>query len=496
MERTRSSSVAWRLWLAVVAVCALIRCLGQLLGAPFRIYEIPYVVITCGVPIMILAGMRLHRPARPTGWYLLALGQATYAAADVVYSFDVWSTGNMAEPTPGDVLYLCSYLFTGAAVLIFIRRRTPGWDFATAVDALVIALSAGLLTWEFLVEPVAQDSTLPLAAKLTEVSYPVLDLMLLILAVRLLFGSGARSTALYLLFGYLGLMFAADTAYAVIGLLGGANTTEPFTALLWVVSLGMIGACALHPAMRDFDARSPVAAPAATPARLTMLTGAVLMVPGLQLGEHLAGKDLNVPLTSSACAVMFLLVLARMAGLVAAQRRAADTDALTGAHNRRYFEEALTAECRRAARAGYDFGLLMIDIDHFKKINDTYGHPGGDRVLRELARRLNSGKRSGTVFARYGGEEFIALIPHVAAGDLPLIAERTRQAIADLPFDVTATDLITVTASLGAAATSGPLTDPAELLRAADEALYAAKAGGRNRSVVAPTTLTPATAPH
>ncbi|GAA4600342.1 diguanylate cyclase (GGDEF)-like protein [Actinoplanes octamycinicus] len=493
MERIRPSSVAWRLWLAVVAACALLRALGQPLGAPFLGYEIPYLIITCGTPLMILAGIRRHRPAHPAGWVLLAVGQATYAAADVVYSFDVWSTGELAEPTPGDVLYLSSYLFTGAAVLTFIRRRTPGWDFATAVDALVIALSAGLLTWEFLVEPVAQDSTLPLAAKLTEVSYPVLDLMLLILAVRLMLGSGARGGALYLLFGYLGLMFVADTGYAVIGLLGGANTTEPFTAALWAVSIGLLGACALHPAMRDFDARGPVAAPDAGPARLALLTAAVLMVPGLQLGEHLAGKDLNVPLTSSACAIMFLLVVARMAGLVAAHRRAADTDPLTGAHNRRYFEEALAAECRRAARAGYQLGLLMIDIDHFKKINDTYGHPAGDRVLRELARRLTAGRRAGTVFARYGGEEFIALVPHVTRADLPLIAERTRQAIADLPFEATDQTLITVTASIGAATSS--MADPATLLKAADEALYAAKAAGRNRSVIAPSAPAPAPAP-
>ncbi|BCY06840.1 diguanylate cyclase [Actinoplanes sp. L3-i22] len=492
MERIRP----WRVWLVVVAVCALLRCLGQIGGLPFLGYEIPYLTITCATPVMIVIGILLNRPARPAGWIALAVAQACYAVADVLYSFDVWSTGAMTEPTPSDVFYLTSSLLTGAAVLTFIRRRTPGWDLATGLDALVVAISAGLLSWEFFVEPVAHDSTLTLSAKLTEAAYPILDLMLLILAIRLVLRSGGRSPALRLLFGFLLLMFAADTVYAVVGLLGGENTTEPFTGGLWVVSLGLIGACALHPTMRDFDTRGLATTPAATPARLTMLTIAVLMVPGLQLGENLAGRDLNVPLTSAACAVMFLLVLARMAGLVAAQRQAADTDGLTGVRNRRYFEEALVTECRRAARAGYDIGLLMIDIDHFKKINDTYGHPGGDRVLRELAQRLNTGGRAGTVFARYGGEEFIALVPHVTAGELPIIAERTRKAVADLPIEVTDQTLITVTASVGAAAAPGPLASPAELLRAADEALYVAKSAGRNQAVIAPEVPASSTAHH
>ncbi|WP_436521602.1 GGDEF domain-containing protein [Actinoplanes sp. HUAS TT8] len=487
MDRIRP----WRLWLVVVAVCALIRCAGQLAGLPYLAYELAYTTVTCSTPIMIVIGILLNRPARPAGWIVLALGQFCYAVADVLYSFDIWSTGTMTEPTPSDLLYLSSTVLAGAAVLIFIRRRTPGWDLATGIDALVVAISAGLLTWEFFVEPVARDSDLTFSAKLTEVAYPILDLMLLILAVRLLLRSGGRTPSLNLLFGYLLLMFGADTAYAIVGLLGGENATEPFTGGVWVISLGLIAACALHPSMRDFDSRSQISAPDATPARLTMLTCAVLMVPGLQLAEHLAGLPLNIPLTSIACAIMFLLVLARMAGLVAAQRRAADTDGLTGVHNRRYFEEALVTECRRAARAGYGLGLLMIDIDHFKRINDTYGHPGGDRVLRELAQRLAAGARAGALLARYGGEEFIALIPHVTAGELPQIAERTRMAIADLPIAVTDQALITVTASVGAAASLSPATDPAELLRAADQALYAAKSAGRNRAVVAPDLHTP-----
>ncbi|AEV82853.1 cellulose synthase [Actinoplanes sp. SE50] len=490
MDRTR----LWRLWLAFAALCALFRCAGQLAGLPFHVYEIPYMIVTCGAPLAIFAGIAINRPARRSGWVVLALGQVSYAVADVIFSYNVLNNSEQAEPALSDVFYLTSYVLIGAAVLVFIRRRTPGWHLASAVDALVLALSSGLLSWVFLVGPVAFDPTISLPAKLTEAAYPVLDLVMLLLAVRLVLGSGARSVALGLLFAYLGTMFVADTGYAVLGILTAQNASEPFTGGLYATSIGLLAACTLHPSMRDFETRSQVAPPDATPARLTMLTCAVLMVPGLQFVEHQYGRDLSIPLTSSTCAVMFLLVMVRMAGLVAAQRRAADTDGLTGVCNRRHFEQVLAAECRRAARVGYRIALLMIDIDHFKKINDTYGHPGGDRVLRELAQRLATGARAGSLIARYGGEEFIALVPHITGDDLPLIAERARLAVSGLPIPVTGQTLITVTASIGAAAATGPLADPAELLRAADEALYAAKSAGRNRSVIAPEVRAPAPA--
>ncbi|MEV6349233.1 GGDEF domain-containing protein [Actinoplanes sp. NPDC051851] len=482
----------WRYWLGLVAVCALLRGVLPHLSGPEWANNTVYLTVSLGVPVAVLAGVLGNRPARRGAWILILIGQIAYGVADALTTLP---GGEFAEPSLPDAFYLTSYVLIIAAMMVFIRRRTPDWDFASGVDALIVTISAALLTWVYLLQPAITDSTLTLPAKLTEVAYPLLDLMQLILAVRLVLGAGSRSPVLYLLFGSLGLMFAADTGYAVMGVMGWADeTTGPYLGMLWIASLGLLGACALHPAMRDFDERSRVPAPEATPKRLIILTLAVLMVPGLQLAEHLRGRDMSVPLATSTCAIMFLLVLARMAGMVAAQRRAALTDGLTGVRNRRHFEHALLTECRRATRAGYGIGLLMIDIDFFKRVNDTYGHQAGDRVLREVAQRLAAGCRTGTVLARYGGEEFVALVPHIGTGELLAVAERIRTTISDLPIETGDQTLLTVTASVGAAAARAGHADPQLLLHAADEALYAAKAGGRNRSVVAPTLHTPTTA--
>ncbi|GIF12116.1 GGDEF domain-containing protein [Actinoplanes teichomyceticus] len=484
----------WRLWLGLVLVCVVLRVGMSAVHLPYLVTTVPYLVVTVGTPVAVLVGTLRHRPPHRAGWLTLAVGQLLYAVGDVLSIVDEWLSGDFLEPTPADLMYLASYVLVAAAVLIFIRRRAPGWDVPSAVDALIVAISAGLLTWVYLIQPLTADSELPMAAKLTESAYPVLDLMLLILTVRLVMGHGTRGAVLYFLLAGLTTMFTADTLYAVVGVVTGQTTFESWLDGLWMIALGLLGAAALHPGIRHFDRRTDTAIPDASPGRLGVLAVAVLMAPGLQLIQHLRHQDLSVPLATAACAVMFLLVLARMAGLVATQRRAAVTDGLTGVRNRRHFEDALTAECRRAARAGYGLGLLMIDVDHFKKINDTYGHPAGDRVLRELARRLTAGRRAGTMLARYGGEEFVALVPHLDAAELPLVAERVRQSIAELPIEVSDRALITVTASIGAAWSRGPRTEPAGLLRAADEALYAAKAAGRNRTVVAPAAHAPASA--
>ncbi|MEV6300737.1 diguanylate cyclase [Actinoplanes sp. NPDC051861] len=472
----------WVWWLGVVALFAATRTAFEYLDLNYVLTVMPYMAVSLGAPLMILVGTLRNRPPQRTGWLLLATGQFAYFVADALTVVDEWM-GGFVEPTPADVIYFASYLMTATALLVFIRRRTPGWDAPSAVDALVVAIGASLLAWVFVLEPLATDSSLPLAAKLTQSAYPVLDLALVLLTARLVLGSSARSVVLYLVLGSLVLMLAADTLWLAVGVDDELPVPEILMDDLWIASLGMIAAAALHPGMRRFDERSPVAAPHATPARLVVLSVAVLIGPGLQYVQHLRGEDLSVPLASATCAAMFLLVLFRMAGLVAAQHRAAVTDGLTGLHTRRHFTDALAVECSRAARTGYGVGLLVIDVDHFKRVNDTYGHPAGDRVLQEVARRLATGSRAGTVVARYGGEEFVVLAPHTDAGELLALAERLRLLVAGLPVDA-GENLLSVTVSIGAACASHP--DPESLMRDADAALYSAKEAGRNRSVAAP----------
>ena len=170
--------------------------------------------------------------------------------------------------------------------------------------------------------------------------------------------------------------------------------------------------------------------------------------------------------------------------------RSGFTDVLTGWHNRRYLQVRLSEELARARREGSNLVCLMLDLDHFKQVNDTYGHAAGDAVLRELSQRIESQVRGSDVAARYGGEEFVILLPHtdVAAGKL--LAERIRQIVSATPVVFRDGNERTITASIGIACASPGEADAdlealgGSLLAKADVALYSAKSAGRNRTVI------------
>ena len=157
-------------------------------------------------------------------------------------------------------------------------------------------------------------------------------------------------------------------------------------------------------------------------------------------------------------------------------------DALTGAHNKRYFLEFLEREIARCARYGRPLSLLMFDIDHFKAINDTHGHLTGDFVLKEMLRRLLQRVRKEELMARYGGEEFASVLPETDNEGAMHVAEEFRAIVANEPFEYEG-DTITVTISIGVATLHGENVDPAQFIKRADENLYQAKHDGRNRVV-------------
>jgi diguanylate cyclase (GGDEF)-like protein len=160
-------------------------------------------------------------------------------------------------------------------------------------------------------------------------------------------------------------------------------------------------------------------------------------------------------------------------------------DALTGLYNRRYLEETLEREMRRAARAVQSLGILMIDLDHFKKFNDTYGHDAGDAVLRETGASLSKGIRAEDFVCRFGGEEFVVILPTADPETSRARAERLRTKMRELTIMYQGKSLGMVTISVGVAAFPAHGTSPKELMAAADAALYEAKRGGRDQVVVA-----------
>jgi diguanylate cyclase (GGDEF)-like protein len=165
-------------------------------------------------------------------------------------------------------------------------------------------------------------------------------------------------------------------------------------------------------------------------------------------------------------------------------------DALTGLFNRRAFEDRLAQEVAANRRTALPLGLLMVDIDHFKAINDRHGHHGGDEALRAVAERLRQAARTSDVVGRLGGEEFSVLLPATDAAGIRQAAERLRLAVATQALQLSAdptgapAPALAVTVSVGASMLLPTETDGQDLLRRADQALYRAKAEGRNRVVV------------
>jgi len=175
-------------------------------------------------------------------------------------------------------------------------------------------------------------------------------------------------------------------------------------------------------------------------------------------------------------------------------------DSLTGLPNRGMVLDMLRRERSRQVRGGGSFGIILLDIDHFKNVNDTYGHQCGDAVLQEVARIMTASVRAYDTVGRYGGEEFLIVVPSTDAASVFGLSERIRHTIAAKPI-ATGSGEISITVSLGLAVSSGiaPLT-PEAMLGTADEALYRAKEGGRNRSEmgvcdVAPPAAIPEVAP-
>jgi diguanylate cyclase (GGDEF)-like protein len=161
-------------------------------------------------------------------------------------------------------------------------------------------------------------------------------------------------------------------------------------------------------------------------------------------------------------------------------RRLSITDGLTGLYNSRYFYKYLDLEIARTKRYGSSFSLILFDIDNFKRMNDTYGHQAGDEVLQELARTLMSVSRETDVVVRYGGEEFIIILPNTSEEEAISLAERILQAVQDTRIRISQKETVTVTLSGGIASYPMNALSAKTLLNAADSAMYAAKAAGKN----------------
>ena len=255
--------------------------------------------------------------------------------------------------------------------------------------------------------------------------------------------------------------------------LGGLAIILVAALVRWMINYGLVvGAIAL----------SGVGLRAA----LAGLSRNAIEISAIGLAVAVAGLLVSQPALVPGIAAAILVL--RRTEFVDQYQRASRTDAKTGLYNAEWWRQLALRELARAGQHGRTVGVLIADLDQFKRINDTYGHPAGDDVLRAVAQALGDEvRRESDVVGRFGGEEFVVLLPGTVHADLLAAAERIRLRVRGTAIDIataTGPDVVTMTISIGAASYPADGATLDELLVAADTALYVAKAGGRDQSVL------------
>lgn len=452
-----------------------------------------YFVVGLSSVVAIVVGVRLHQPVRAVAWLAMAGGQLLWVAADALYSWYDVVAQVAPYPSPADGLYLAAYPVIAAGFMLLIRSRRQGTDLAGLIDSSIVTVGLALVSWVVLAGPVALAADTPVLDRLVGAAYPACDILLLAMLVRLVVSAGARTASFRLLIAACGAMLVADTTYAVLLVTSGyeGGTVD----LLWLASYVLWGAAALHPSMRKLTEPGDQHSAPFTRLRLGALTGAVLLAPVTLVVQLVVGAALNAWAVALASIVLFGLVVIRMYAAirqVTASRAQRDQlqdalehqaahDSLTTLANRSRVLELIEAGLYRGQRSGALVGLLFVDLDHFKAVNDTHGHRAGDDVLRETAARMRSLVRTGDTVGRLGGDEFVVLVESLTSDEKGLVelAERLIAGIS-VPVQTDGHDVV-VGASIGVAINRDGATDAAALLHEADAAAYRAKAAGRSR---------------
>lgn len=475
----------WRRYLLVVAaLVATWVLLPSALGQDIAAAAIGLVVVAA----MVL-GTRRWQSRNRAAWYLLALGQLLLVTGDGIYSWyqDVQHVSPF--PSLADVAYLSAYPVLAVGLhLLFVHQRTVR-DLGSWIDAFVVTIGGSVVVWMAVVVPTlaAEGPTFP---ALLSLAYPAGDLVLLVISSVLFITSASRPRAYVLLVGSLGALIAADAVYAVLGF--GPSTVDRWLDATWLASYVLAGAAALHKTANLVAQPNRQRAPM-TWWRWAGLTAAALVVPGVEATGLLLGFDWTTWPLIVAFVALIGLVLTRLqlavrdaerayrARLDVQQRLAhqAAHDELTGAASRSRTLELLD-EALGGGAAGRPVGLLYVDLDHFKQVNDTFGHIVGDEVLRQVTRRIRSAVRPSDVVGRVGGDEIVVLVFEPASEpDLVDIASRIV-AVVGGPLNVEGHEL-SISVSVGVALSRDGVVDADELVREADAAAYRAKFDGRAR---------------
>jgi diguanylate cyclase (GGDEF)-like protein len=425
-------------------------------------------------------GAVINRPARRLPWVLVGLALGTFVLGDVVYDVLTEVFGQVDPfPSLADAFYLATYPLFAGGLLVMVRSRRGDRDSGALFDALIITTACALFAWLYLIVPYVRATDMTLLEKLISVAYPLGDIAILSVLARLLAYGGSRNPALKLLVAGAGGLLCADIAYGAIQLNGTWSVGGP-TDLGWIVFYICWGAAALHPSMQELTTPQVGRRRQLTASSLAALSALALVAPGLLVWRSITSThDPDTAVISCVAALQFMLVLGRLIGMARSQwRDQALHDPLTGLANRALLKDRVDHALSRRKLLRQDVGVLLLDVDDFKYVNDRLGHSAGDDLLIELAGRISGCLDEGDTAARLGGDEFGVCIESGAdAPYLALVAQRLLDAM-DEPFRLEGNE-INVKISIGVTKAGLQPVDSADMLRQADLALYAAKNGGK-----------------
>jgi PAS domain S-box-containing protein len=313
-------SRAWLAYLLAMAVATVAYLIGPgfLHSGPF------YNVIGASSPLVIVIAARMHKPASRLPWYAFALGQTLFIVGDVfAYNYRTFFSEELPFPSIADGLYIAFYPLIIAGVLVLIRQRYVVPDRAGLIDASIVAVSLGALSWIYLMAPWAHDASLSPWAKVVSLVYPMMDLLVLAVVVRLAVGAGYRGPSFVMVTAGIGVLLVTDSVYCW-KLLHGGYETGAVLDLGWAAFYALLGAAALHPSMRDLARPAPDPDLRLTRPRLVVLAGAILAAPAVVIVRAILDQPTDTGVLMATSAVVFVLVVLRMAELV---RRNEETSA-------------------------------------------------------------------------------------------------------------------------------------------------------------------------
>jgi diguanylate cyclase (GGDEF)-like protein len=467
-------------------------------------------VIDVSALVTIVVALVWRRPRNAKAWWLIAASVFFTVFANTLWTFIDAFVGPIDYVSPIDAIYFSSYPALALGLLLLVDRGSGRFRWEMALDAGIVTVGVASVAWIAVIDPFLDDRTLVGLDRLVEVAYPVLDLLVLGMALLLAFSGGIRSTAHRVLVVALAVMLGADTLYTVTAANGGDSYGTDLENAGWLLWSTLTATAALHPAMDRMVAIGEIATRRVSNLRILVFSVLALTGPAAFLVEHFdhgPGQQnwLEIAMPAAMAAALSVMLVARLGLLVGvAQRRATVLDAqaaelamalreqstlqmqlahralhdpLTGLANRALLGDRLEHALARR-RDGMVHGLALLDLDGFKDVNDSLGHPTGDELLIAVSKRIASILRDGDTFARIGGDEFAILAEDVSADELHIIAQRVLYAIQQ-PYDLSGRRLV-VTTSIGVLLIRSQMS-AAEALRDADLALYAAKGEGKNQ---------------